>query len=103
MKIKIAVAFATAIFYLLIFTSVEIPIASASVSASISSFVLYSERLIRKEESARRASRPKAMSAELGVAECEEQADPLDTNIPFEESICSIVSLLMLGRVIFIT
>ena len=71
--------------YLFIFTSVEIPLCSASISASISSFVLYSERLMRSEESALFSLSPNAISAELGVDECDEQADPLETKIPFAE------------------
>ena len=52
--------------YLFIFTKESIPFLSAFARASISSFVLYSERLTRSEQSELCASSPKAISEELG-------------------------------------
>ena len=70
--------------------------------ASISSVVLYSEKLIRKEQSASAGDNPKAISVPLGVFECDEQAEPLDTNTPSADRKCKTVSLLIFGSVTLI-
>ena len=67
--------------------------------ASTSSFVLYSEKLIRKEQSACVGVSPKEISVPLGAFECDEQADPLETKTPSAERKCKTVSLLILGSV----
>ena len=69
-------------YYLFVLTRRSSAEEREETSASISSRVLYSLRLIRSEQSASCAESPKAISASLGFAECEEQAEPLDTNIP---------------------
>ena len=42
---------------------------------------------------------PKASRVELVFCECDEQAEPDETQIPFDERKWSIVSLFMLGKV----
>jgi hypothetical protein len=68
----------------------------------MSSLVLYSEKLIRKEQSASAGVSPKAIRVPLGDFECEEQAEPLETNTPSAERKCKTVSLLILGSVTLI-
>ena len=69
----------------LILTKRSSPVAKDAQSASMSSTVLYSERLILNEQSASFGVSPKAISEPLGALECEEQADPLETYIPRDE------------------
>ena len=88
--------------YLFILTNLAIADSSEATSASISSLVLYSDKLMRSDWSAAEAESPKAVSASLGSFECDEQAEPLETNTPSAERKCTTVSLFMLGSVIFI-
>ena len=80
-------------------TRVEIPAASASQKASISSLVLRGEKLTRREQSASRADRPCARSEALTFCPCEAHADPEETQIPFAERKFSMVCDLISGRV----
>lgn len=64
--------------------------------------MLYFEKLIRKEQSACVFVNPNADSVGLVFPEREEQAEPLDTKMPFADKKCSIVSLFIFGSVIFI-
>ena len=67
--------------------------------ANTSSSVLYSEKLTRIVESASASASPKPMRDDETCLECDEQAEPADTQKPFEDKKLSIVSLLMLGSV----
>ena len=65
----------------------------------MSDSVVFSDMLTRIDESASDADSPNAVSALLGVCECDEHAEPLETYIPSPERKWSIVSLLIEGRV----
>ena len=88
--------------YLLILTSFSRAVAREAQSASTSSLVLYSEKLIRNEQSASAGVSPNAISVPLGVFECEEHAEPLEINIPSAERKCNTVSLFIFGTVTLI-
>ena len=76
---------------------------SASQSARISSSVLYLPTLTLIVVSASSLLSPKPTRADEIFLECDEQADPADTQIPFPDRKLSIVSLLMLGKVTLMT
>ena len=85
--------------YLFILTNPAMPSDRAAQKSLISSSVLYSEKLTRIVESASLSLSPNPTSADEICFECEEQAEPADTQNPFAERKLSIVSLLMDGRV----
>ena len=77
--------------YRRILTKVLIPASRASARASTSASVFCAEKLTRREQSASWAESPKADREGLTWVEWEEQADPLDTQIPFADRKFSMV------------
>ena len=82
-KTEAPLGFSSLLYYFL--CNALIPSFKAEINISASSFVFSGQRETRMDESASLSVKPKDTRAELTLFEWDEQAEPEETYIPFEE------------------